>query len=121
MLPTSSSASVYVLKVGSMMAEPIALTPHDVSAQLISDWLPGVPAGQGTDFMGWPNRLLFDQYGQLCLSDIVVQTERQWKGMISWMLGVAGARIYLNDDRYRWIAPMSAFFGDAVQPVNVLQ
>jgi hypothetical protein len=41
--------------------------------------------------------------------------------MISWMLGVAGARAYLKDDNYRWIAPVSAFFENAIQPVNVPQ
>jgi hypothetical protein len=116
-----TSASVYLLKVGGVVAETITLSPQDISAHLLNDWLPGVPAGQGADFMGWPNRLLSYNYGQLCLSDVVAQTERQWKGMISWMLGVAGARIYLKDDGYRWIAPISAFFEDAVQPVNVPQ
>src|SRR5579872_7205504 len=118
-MPTS--ASVFVWKVGCAVAEELALTPQDVSAHLLSDWLPGVPAGQGADFMGWPSRLLLSEYGQLFLSDVVARTERQWKGMISWMLGVAGARAYLKEDKYRWIAPISAFFDDAVQPVNVPQ
>lgn len=108
-------------KVGSYFWDNLALTPQDVSAHLLSDWLPGVPAGQGVAFMGWPNRLLSSQWGQLCLSDVVTRTERQWKGMISWMLGVAGSRAYLTDDNYRWIAPVSAFFENAIQPVNVPQ
>lgn len=120
-MPQLSSASVFVWKVGRAFAEDLALTPQDVSAHLLSDWLPGVPAGQGADFMGWPSRLLLSEYGQLCLSDVVARTERQWKGMISWMLGVAGARAYLKEDKYRWIAPISAFLEDAVQPVNVPQ
>ena len=66
--------------VGGVAAETITLSPQDVSAHLLNDWLPGVPAGQGADFMGWPNRLLSYNYGQLCLSDVVAQTERQWKG-----------------------------------------
>ena len=119
--PMSTSASVFVWKVGCAVAEELALTPQDVAAHLLNDWLPGVPAGQGADFMGWPSRLLLSDYGQLFLSDVVARTERQWKGMISWMLGVAGARAYLKEDKYRWIAPISAFFDDAVQPVSVPQ
>jgi len=115
----STITSVKLWKVGSAFSQDLVLTAQDVSAHLLSDWLPGVPAGQGADFMGWPRRLLSSQFGQLCLSDLVARTERQWKGMVSWMLGVAGARAYLTNDGYRWIAPISAFFEDAVQPVSV--
>ncbi len=116
-----NGTTVQVWKVGRSYWDNLALTPQEVSAHLLSDWLPGVPAGQGVAFMGWPNRLLSSKWGQLCLSDLVARTERQWKGMISWMLGVAGARAYLKDDNYRWIAPVSAFFENAVQPVTVPQ
>jgi hypothetical protein len=87
-----NGTTVRLWKVGGNYWDNLALTPLKVSAHLLSDWLPGVPAGQGAAFMGWPSRLLSSEWGQLCLSDLVERTERQWKGMISWMLGVAGAR-----------------------------
>jgi hypothetical protein len=39
--------------------------------------------------------------------------------MLSWMLGVAGSRHYLARDGYRWIAPISAFYPNAVVPVSI--
>jgi hypothetical protein len=116
-----NNTSVKVWRVGEKDPEDLAFTPQHVAAHLLSDWLPGVPAGQGADFMGWPSRLLLADAGQLCQSELVAQTERQWKGMVSWMLGVAGARSYLTNDAYRWIAPVSAFYPNVVQPVTVPQ
>jgi hypothetical protein len=106
-------------KVGEHFPSLLSLTPQEVSAHLLNDWLPAVPAGQGVAFMGWPDRLLINEYGRLNLSELVARTERQWKGVISWLLGIAGARAYLKADGYRWVAPVSAFFEDVVQPVNV--
>lgn len=117
----ANNTKIWMWKVGEQFPEDLPLTPQIISSHLLSDWLPGVPAGQGAAFMGWPSRLLSSQWGRLCLSDLVATTERQWKGMISWMLGVAGARVYLANDNYRWIAPVSAFFQNIVQPVSVPQ
>ena len=35
------------------------------------------------------------------------------------MLGVAGTRHFLNRERYRWIAPVSAFYADASHSVEL--
>ena len=47
------------------------------------------------------------------------RTERQWKSVLSWMLGIAGTRHVLALETYRWIAPLSAFYPDAVQVVDL--
>jgi hypothetical protein len=44
-------------------------------------------------------------------------TGAEWA--LSWMLGVAGARHILASEGYRWIAPLSAFYPDAVQAVDL--
>jgi hypothetical protein len=47
------------------------------------------------------------------------RSERQWKGVLSWMLGVAGARHVLKREGYRWVAPLSAFYPGITQPVDL--
>jgi hypothetical protein len=47
------------------------------------------------------------------------RSERQWKGVLSWMLGVAGTRHVLAREGYRWIAPLSAFYPELVTPVDL--
>jgi hypothetical protein len=54
------------------------------------------------------------------LIDRTAGTDRQWKGMMAWMLGIAGARHVMKRERYRWIAPLSAFFPNNVQPVTLV-
>jgi hypothetical protein len=49
----------------------------------------------------------------------VARSERQWKSFLSWMLGVAGTRHVLASEGYRWVAPVSAFYTDAVQVVDL--
>jgi hypothetical protein len=38
---------------------------------------------------------------------------------MSWMLGIAASRRVLEDEGYRWVAPLSAFFKNAVAAVNL--
>ena len=47
------------------------------------------------------------------------RSERQWKSVLSWMLGVAGARHVLAYEGYRWIAPLSAFYPGAIEQVDL--
>lgn len=99
------------------------MTPDEIAVHLVADWLPGVPTSASVGLMGWPSYLLeTEQYPSgelLVLNEEAGRTERQWKGMLSWMLGVAGARHILAKERYRWIAPLSAFYPEAVQPVRI--
>jgi hypothetical protein len=73
--------------------------------------------------MGWPPYLLqasrINGNNRLVVHPRAATTERQWKSFLSWMLGVAGARHALHLERYRWIAPVSAFYKNAIQTVDL--
>jgi hypothetical protein len=73
--------------------------------------------------MGWPLYLIkevpFRGDRFLALRSETGRSERQWKGILSWMLGVAGTRQVLGSEGYRWIAPLSAFYPEASQAVDV--
>lgn len=107
--------------VGRSQPRDLAFTPNDISAHLLQDWWPGAPPARGRSFMGWPSYIFQpgQATGPLTLNDRVRQTERQWKMMLSWMLGVAGTRHFLLNDGYPWIAPVSAFWWDTRRFVRV--
>lgn len=95
----------------------------DISSHLLADWIPSLPPSVSPSFIGWPPFLI--ELGTLNGSDVLVlrsdaaRSERQWKGFLSWMLGVAGTRHVLASEDYRWIAPVSAFYPGAVQVVDL--
>ena len=109
-------------RVGNPSPERYDFTTEDVSAHLLDDWCPWLPVAVGSSFMGWPPYLLSGPAPwaatRLSLIEQARGSERQWKSVLSWMLGVAGARHYLERDLYRWIAPVSAFYQDAVVGVS---
>ena len=90
----------------------------------MSDWIPGLPTSASSPMMKWPSYMIQSvQVGNdevLVLREEAGRTERQWKGMLSWMLGIAGTRHILSRERYRWIAPLSAFYPEVVQSVSQL-
>lgn len=53
------------------------------------------------------------------MRDKAGRSERQWKSVLSWMLGIAGARHFLRQDGYTWVAPLSAFYPEANLSVDV--
>lgn len=95
----------------------------DICGHLLADWVPSLPAAVGSSFIDWPPFLLEPTmlHGKevLALRAETGRSERQWKGLLSWMLGVAGARHVLAYEGYRWIAPLSAFYPDAIQTVDL--
>jgi hypothetical protein len=110
--------------VGSATSASLAMTVGDISSHLAADWVPSLPPADGTAFMGWPPFLIEDlpAYSNttfLALRDRAARSERQWKGVLSWMLGVAGARHFLRREGYTWVAPLSAFYPTAVRTVDV--
>jgi len=109
--------------VGATAASAHPMTTSDVSSHLSVDWMPALPPTVGTSLMGWPPFLIeslpFQNYSVLTLRKDAGRAERQWKGFLSWMLGVAGTRHILKAENYRWIAPLSAFYPEAVQPVDL--
>lgn len=100
--------------VGSDKPQLLSLTPREISKHLVQDWLPGTPLSLGTALFGWPahitENVTKDGHQHLTLSSLLATSDRQWKGVISWMLGVAGARRVMEEEGYRWIAPLSAFY-----------
>lgn len=80
-------------RVGSTREERLDLTTTDVAGHLVADWVPHLPAVSAADLMGWP-RFLLQSTGSmhnpyLAIDERVSLCERQWKGVVSWMLGVA--------------------------------
>lgn len=110
---------VHYWSVGSTARVPLPLTQAQISNHLIADWVPSFPATLGTAVFGWPAHLthVVTDGGtpHLALHPVLRGTERQWKGVLSWMMGVAGTRHVLEQEGYRWIAPVSAFYPRAKQ------
>ena len=107
--------------VGQATPGLLPLTQAQISTHLLADWVPSLPASLGTAIFGWPQHLteVVPQGNSpyLALHRVLRSTERQWKGVLSWMLGVAGTRQVLEQENYRWIAPLSAFYPRA-KPVS---
>jgi hypothetical protein len=97
------------------------MTTDDICGHLMADWVPSLPVAVGSSFVGWPPFLIepLEESELLALRTEAGRSERQWKGVLSWMLGVAGARHFLKEDGYRWVAPLSAFYPSAVQAVDL--
>jgi hypothetical protein len=109
--------------VGATQSSLLAMDAADVSNHLVADWIPSLPVNLSASFIGWPpillETVLFDGQGVLSICRAAGRSERQWKSVLSWMLGVAGTRHFLARDGYVWIAPLSAFYREAVQDVDL--
>lgn len=109
--------------VGSNTMVPLPMSTNDISTRLIEDWVPSFPVAISSAFMGWPKFLIdgtpIQNLSFLSLRPEIKESERQWKSFLSWMLGIAGTRHVLAKEGYRWIAPVSAFYPNATQGVNL--
>jgi hypothetical protein len=109
--------------VGASTATNVSMTAGDISGHLLADWIPSFPLALSSSFVGWPSFLIdtvnVEAHQFLTLASVTKTSERQWKGVLSWMLGVAGARHVLASEGYRWIAPMSAFYPNNTQQVAI--
>lgn len=106
--------------VGASASVPLALTTAELSGYLVSDWVSNIPSVTAVDLMGWPQYLLTvaGATNELTLVPELRTCERQWKGFVSWMLGVALARKILDNEGYQWVAPASAFYANKLVPVS---
>jgi hypothetical protein len=99
------------------------LTIGEISSHLLADWIPSLPVTVGPSFIGWPPFLLeavhVNAENLIVIRAEATRSERQWKSFLSWMLGVAGTRHVLASEGYRWVAPVSAFYTNAVQVVDL--
>lgn len=109
--------------VGMATAFGLPMTTGDISGHLLEDWIPSLPSTVSSSFVGWPPFLIdvarMSIGNCLALRAEAGRTERQWKGVLSWMLGVAGARHVLKSEGYRWVAPLSAFYPESTQDVDL--
>jgi hypothetical protein len=122
--PKNMVSSLEFWPVGAGSSSYLRFERADISAHLVADWIPSMPATSASAFMGWPDFLIHTVPSNkrllLALNVRAGRSERQWKGVLSWMLGVAGARHYLlRHERYRWIAPVSAFYRRNTQTVDL--
>ena len=119
----SIDMNVNYIPIGSTTAQSLPLSTTDISSHLLADWLPNLPLSTGASFFGWPSQILFQSNAggtdYLTIHRWLGQSERQWKGVISWMLGVAGARRVLSELGYRWVAPSSAFYPESIGPIAI--
>lgn len=108
-------------KVKGDEPDELEMTIDDICKNLLMDWMPGTGTLNASAFLGWPHRLVneytYKKKTWLTLNEACAGIERQWKGFMSWMLGVAGARRVLAEEGYCWIAPLSAFYAEARQRV----
>jgi len=115
--------NVRYIPIAGKNDQALPLTTQDVSNFLLADWLPNLPFPVAPSFFGWPAHILVqstsDKVDYLTIHPAICQTERQWKSMVSWMLGVAGARKVLSELGYRWVAPASAFYPEAIEPISI--
>lgn len=97
--------------------QSLRLNPAQICNHLIQDWLPAFASPITSNMFGWLVFLMEEvrQGGTRywAVDERLSRTEKQWKGMLSWMLGVVGARQVLAREGYRWIAPVSAFYLNA--------
>lgn len=109
--------------VGASTPSSLPMTVYDVCSHLTADWVPSLPASVSSAFIGWPPFLIqlvpVDGSEFLALRGEADRSDRQWKGVLSWMLGVAGARHLLALEGYRWVAPLSAFYPNATGSVDL--
>jgi hypothetical protein len=99
-MPTSTCVEYW--RVGGMATEFLPMTLGHVSGHLAADWVPSLPAAVGSSFIGWPPFLLESNWARgnelLGLRALARRSDRQWKGVLSWMLGFAGARHVLDSE-----------------------
>ncbi|HET7463005.1 MAG TPA: hypothetical protein VFJ82_17260, partial [Longimicrobium sp.] len=115
--------NVHYWPVGIRSAQPLPLSHDQIAGMLLQDWAPLNAPPPASALFGWPAHLIQAQSDRGTfyweMREELASTERQWKRVIAWMLGVVGARHLLAEEGYRWIAPVSAFFANAQHPARV--
>src|SRR5437773_2204350 len=93
--------------VGMTTPSTLPMTTSSISSHLLADWVPSLPSSVSSSFVGWPPFLIevvpIGGGNFLALRAEAGRSERQWKGVLSWMLGIAGTRHVLESEGYRWI------------------
>jgi hypothetical protein len=88
---TPCAMHVHYWAVGQRTPAPLPLTLDSISGDLVEDWVPSIVPR--VDVHRGPASLIrskdIDGTEHWSLDPVLARTERQWKSVISWMLGVA--------------------------------
>ena len=121
-----SNETVPYWPVGTTTEESLPLSMADIARYLLEDWFPSVPVPVSQAWqMSWAEMLIESTTSeslpnpQWSMAAHTTGMERQWKGFVSWMLGVVGTRRVLDEEGYQWIAPASAFYSKRKAPVTL--
>jgi len=95
---------VHYWPVGTTNDIRLSLTRAQICQALLADWLPTLPFAASRSVIGWPNYLITAEssvtHPYLYLESIAGWSDRQWKGVLSWMIGIAGTRRVLDTEKY---------------------
>lgn len=116
--------NIHYWPVGATTEQATSLTFSEMSRYLLADWLPSLPVNISQSIFGWPQHVLCGNPSSgpnryLSVRSIVGQSERHWKTVLSWMMGVIGTRKVMSNEGYRWIAPASAFYPNTQAEFNI--
>lgn len=98
--------------VGNQSPVRRAIGLNQIAAYIGTEWLPNIPISAINGLADVVRSFLVtEQQNQWGVHPDLDNTDRQWKGATSWMLGVAFARYVIEDEGYPWWAPVSGFTG----------
>lgn len=101
----------------------LRLRLDEVLGYLFDDWIPWMTPLHSLGLFRWMRQFMrprtLDNRQHWVLDANLRTAERNWKRVFSNSLGIVGTRHFLAQDGYRWIAPVSAFFGPHPRRVPV--
>ncbi len=92
------------------------VSAEDLAGYLGTEWIPGTPRSfidSLTEIIGTilTRVKLNGSVDSWCVNADVADTDRQWRGVTSWIIGVAFARDVMESEGYSWWSPVSGFSG----------
>lgn len=102
--------------VGESTVKKESVTDLEIASYIATEWFPNVPYSVINGFAEVIGNVLMPiRKGSSTFwhvnPDLAI-TDRQWKGMTSWIVGVAFTRFVIESEGYPWWSPVSAFKGD---------
>jgi hypothetical protein len=99
--------------IGSTGSRRIPVQAIELATNIITDWMPGAPNSLSRGFVDLLDNVVashfIDGNHYWTLQPTAAHFEKQWKQVISWILGVAFCKKVVDIEGYTWIAPLSAF------------
>lgn len=94
-----------------------AITALQLATYIATEWRPSIPTSFINSFVDVihvalePRSINGSQYW--CANSDLANTDRQWSGVTSWMMGIAFTRFIIEEEGYPWWSPVSAFKGSS--------